>query len=709
MVVGIIGFVILAFRTRRFDRLTGAFLAVSAASLLCIIWTVGYLGPVNDLENGRYEAVFEVDEIQYQMDGTAYFTAKLDSLNGEKFRFGCKLAADKLPYEISPGDKLSSVIEVIEFEDDEYSFDEHGYYRSMNIWINAIIEGGSDAQIISHTEYHLRNAVNKIRQYCVDSFRRYTGDESADFLTALTIGDKSELSDSVKRDMSRLGISHMIAISGMHLAIIMGCIIILIGLMGFDRFKGSVIVIVLCIAYIIISGANGSVLRSGIMFILMALSSFVRRDNDSLTSLFAAVSSIIILSPSSIFDIGLILSFTSTLGIIVVTGDYLKKLDNEGNAWYRFLNGFKVSVVTTLAAMTFSLLPMIIYFSTFSVISVFTNLIFTPVITVIMFGILVFIAFSPFPFIARMLGRFLDMAVSLFIYLAKHISRLPDISLSLEYPFLIFAVAAFAIGVVIAFMLKKRVLLLLSYILWLTVYMVGIGIYTMSYNGAADMLFLSEGGKDAMLIRSGSDTVYIDLGKSGYDFTNKAFAHLDKSMYSAELDHWIIARYSDDEIGVISDGIAAMRVYDLYIPYPADDYEAVIAEELEYYCRQEGTTLTYYKYDIPLLISDMSITLTEPIALEDTAVRLLCASVEVGDEKAVYYSSGYFEYSEEHIDADTVFMGSAGSRRTQRVSPELSCDRLIVSVGNDVASRNIKARLIYPFDSKNTFCKIRIG
>lgn len=709
LAIGIAALIILLLRRRRFDKLTGAFVALSAASLLCLIWSVVILSPARTLEHGYYEAVLEVNEISYQSDNTAYFTAELESLNGESFKYDCKLNAEKLPCELRSGDKLSAVVEMIPFADDKYGFDESSYYRSKNIWLSAVIEDGSNIQLLSHTEYHLKNAVQSIRDRCVESFERYTDDDSAAFLAALTIGDKSGLDASVKRDMTRLGISHMLAISGMHLAIIMGCIVILISLMGFDRYKGSAVVIILCIAYIIISGANASVLRSGIMFILMSMSCFSGRDNDSLTSLFTAVSCIIIASPASVFDVGLILSFTSSFGIIVIAGDYLKRLGNEKNTLRRGINAIKLSLVTTLSAMTFSLIPILIYFSTFSTISVFTNLLFTPFITVILFGIIVFLAVSPITLFARVVGLFLDMTVSLFLYLAKYISRLSDISVSLRYPFIIFALAAFAIGVVIAYSTRKRIALLLPYILWLTVYICGIGIYNLSYNGAADMLFLSENNNDAILIRSGSETVYVDLGKADSRFSNKAFSHLDVDLYSAELDHWMIARYSDKEIGVIADGLGSMRVHNLYIPHPCNGNEEVIAEELKYYCELEGTVLTYYSYDLPLILSDMSITITEPHTVEDTALRIFSASVDVGDESAVYYSSGYFEFSDEYADSDIVIIGAAGSGRKQTASPDISCDRLVVAGDNKVAAENIECKELYPFDAKNTFCKIRIG
>jgi competence protein ComEC len=125
------------------------------------------------------------------------------------------------------------------------------------------------------------------------------------------------------------------------------------------------------------------------MFLIMQLSFFARRKNDSLTSLFLAADIICIISPYSIFDIGFILSFFATLGIITIAVPIINliRIKNKFIKWV--INCF----IVTISANTFVLPITAIYFNSISIISPISNLIFIPILTITIYCSFIYLAF----------------------------------------------------------------------------------------------------------------------------------------------------------------------------------------------------------------------------------------------------------------------------------------------------------------------------
>ncbi len=140
-----------------------------------------------------------------------------------------------------------------------------------------------------------------------------------DFLVAFMLGDKSFLSEGIKESFNNNGVAHILALSGMHVAIIMGilmCICFPLALVGFYKSRYWIALVGIWI-YAFLSGLAPSTFRAAIMltFIILALT-FQRRRNAG-NALLASTIVIIALDPSAIFDPGLQLSFLSTACILM--------------------------------------------------------------------------------------------------------------------------------------------------------------------------------------------------------------------------------------------------------------------------------------------------------------------------------------------------------------------------------------------------------
>ena len=234
-------------------------------------------------------------------------------------------------------------------------------------------------------------------------------------VAAMALGDKSELTKELRDTYAITGASHVLALSGLHLSIIYT----LLSLMAFRR-RGHVFsqfIIVLAIwAFVFLVGMSVSVVRSAIMLSVYALLSLGHRDKMSVNTLAFTAMVMLAFAPSSLFDVGFQLSFTSVFFIILclpfIDGPwpYDAPLTNPVAKW-----GWSMIVVSCAAQLGSA--PLVAYyFGRFSPWFLPVSFIVIPAATLILWlSLLVLLvpAFSPvLVWVATMLNHILSRIAS---------------------------------------------------------------------------------------------------------------------------------------------------------------------------------------------------------------------------------------------------------------------------------------------------------
>lgn len=149
--------------------------------------------------------------------------------------------------------------------------------------------------------------------------------DCAAFLRALLLGDKSLLykDEALALAMSRAGLMHTVAVSGMHVAFLVGLLRLVLG----AGRRSALGCIGLVWAFVLVTGAAPSAVRSGVMQSLLLMAPVLRRENDPLTSLSLALALILLKNPHSAASISLHLSFGAMAGILCFSGRMF--------AWFR--------------------------------------------------------------------------------------------------------------------------------------------------------------------------------------------------------------------------------------------------------------------------------------------------------------------------------------------------------------------------------------
>jgi competence protein ComEC len=160
-----------------------------------------------------------------------------------------------------------------------------------------------------------RELVEPLRTRIVDRLHATLAPREAGVLAALLVGVRDGVERDVAASWRALGISHLLAISGMHVGLVAGAVLLWAG--PPRRRRGLVLLLGALGAYVLLGGCGPSVLRAGIMAAWGAFAAYLGRMRRPLPLLIGAVSLLVLESPERRHDLGLQLSALATCGILV--------------------------------------------------------------------------------------------------------------------------------------------------------------------------------------------------------------------------------------------------------------------------------------------------------------------------------------------------------------------------------------------------------
>ncbi|WP_198315466.1 ComEC/Rec2 family competence protein [Chitinophaga tropicalis] len=249
------------------------------------------------------------------------------------------------------------------------------------------------------------------RNYCLQILQQYIGGKEAGLAAALLIGYRYELDAGMMQDYMQTGIVHIIAISGMHMALIYGSLVWLLGWWPRNRFtdvvKGILILLVLW-GFTFLTGGGASVWRATVMFTFLATGEFfLQRYSNPYNTLAASAFMLLCYEPRLLLDAGFQLSYLAVLSIMICYRP-LYCLWEIKNRWLNKLWG---ATALTLAAQVFTLPVCLYYFHQFPVYFLPANLLAVPLSTIILYGEMLLLLYSPWQAGAYWTGQALQQII----------------------------------------------------------------------------------------------------------------------------------------------------------------------------------------------------------------------------------------------------------------------------------------------------------
>ncbi|MBZ0285945.1 MAG: ComEC/Rec2 family competence protein [Anaerolineae bacterium] len=234
------------------------------------------------------------------------------------------------------------------------------------------------------------SALLDLKARAAESIARALPEPNAALLTGILLGNDRGLSPDVANAFSRVGASHIIAISGFNMAILSGTIM---GLLERIRIRGrwaALIGITVIGLYTILVGANAAVVRSALMSSMLVIGALIRRKTYVPASIGFVALVLSALNPTILWDVGFQLSLFATLGLALFATPLSKWFNwmllhvlphRVANLVGSFLND---ALVVSVAAQILTLPLIVLYFGRLSVVVLLVNLLIIPAQTLLL-------------------------------------------------------------------------------------------------------------------------------------------------------------------------------------------------------------------------------------------------------------------------------------------------------------------------------------
>ena len=483
----------------------------------------------------------------------------------------------------------------------------------------------------------IKKEILEFKKYVKEVLRKYLETNEAELCIGLTIGDRSGISKELEDDFKNSNLTHMLAVSGSHFTYIILAVGYFNNLLKRKRL-GQILIIIIIIIFMELTGNTASVVRSGIMAIIMILSSIFYRKSDIWTSMALAIIFQLINNPYIIFDVGLQLSYGGVIGIVLFNEDIdnsLKKIFRvkNNNKEIKILNKDKViryiiSAISVTISANLTIIPiMIANFNTMSFSFILSNLLAGPIlgVVVIFAFILIFISLI----LKNVLIPFfilLNLFVKVLIQIAHICSNLPFSKIYLPTPNVFFIICFYiilgmkkyvhnkSIYVYKNIYIRKYASLLLVLIILLNF---TFPVLSASKNNL-EINFIDVGQGDSTLIRVNYKNILIDGGGSNYadDFDIGEMTLLpyllDRGIMS--LDYILVSHFDSDHCQGLMYVIENLKVKNVIISLLGQDsmeldefLNVVKRKKINIICVKKGDIISLGDAKIEILYPDLEV------------------------------------------------------------------------------------------------------
>lgn len=291
----------------------------------------------------------------------------------------------------------------------------HQCYLKKNDWV---LLKGSNGNFYKQTMF-------KTREFVVNTLDKYIkGNDEPALAKALLIGYKIDLDKDLVQAYSNVGVVHLIAISGLHLALIYALLFWITARIPFinkSKFLRLSVILFCLWFFSLLTGGSASVLRSAVMFTFIAVGMTFKKKSSIYNSLAASAFILLCFDPFMLWDVGFQLSYCAVLGIIIAQRYIYNWLYFKS----KLLRGiWKLSSVS-LAAQLFTLPVCLYYFHQFPLLFLLSNLVAIPLATLTLWACLALIAISPIHIVAMYLGKIIACIIWCLNHSVLFINALP--------------------------------------------------------------------------------------------------------------------------------------------------------------------------------------------------------------------------------------------------------------------------------------------
>lgn len=398
---------------------------------------------------------------------------------------------------------------------------------------------------------------DKIKENTFDILSSRLSDDNADIMYSIIFGESNIIDGEIREQFSYAGISHMLAVSGLHVSVLFSLIYFIIKKLKINSKFSLIIMLCILLGYSYLCSFSPSVLRASIMTLLLMLCEIYKIEYDSISSLSIAGIIVLITRPLQFFSVSFRLSFLCVFAIITLAPQ-LSKLFKK----IKFPTALADTLAISISITAVTLPVMISTFETVSLLGVITNIFVIPIFSVL-YSLTLFIVVISYAI--RPLGIFLylpNLLLHVIRVITNYVCMIPIAVyrvFNVGY-LLIFGIAITCILIKFVMTSAKSKILLSACLVALMIGYVSVEQMPVAYK--VDSLFV--------YYSSGSNVVYYvnddEVTLIGSDYSVNALASTMKDLRKYKIDNIVAYDLEINNLDEILEICKKYSVDKLYVP-----------------------------------------------------------------------------------------------------------------------------------------------
>jgi len=429
--IALIPLFIIIFLLRRFPRW-------QTVGIYCIVLMIGMIWSnfwQNNINTQWSENAIKQDIIVVSEPVVKEKIVVFDALTAQGHKkIKCRIIRDKASEHIQIGQGLqtiSKVKKIHEWHNGHFDYQRymqcHGFSGETFVnrerwqWKTVSLTG------LSLTERARLQALC-LRHRLLEHYKQWNFEnEEYGVVAAMTLGDKSQLNTQLKDIYSRVGASHVLALSGLHLMIIYAVINLFIGWWRF-RTISQVLIVFSIWVFAFLVGLSPSVMRSAFMISVYAILSLGYRERMSVNTLAFTAIIMLIINPFALYDVGFQLSFAAVLAIILLNPLFTSLIPLHTLQSHRWLNAIWGLTTVSISAQIGTAPLVAYYFGKLPTYFLLSNFIVIPLATIILYLTLACVATFWWTGAQHLLAMVLGAVLSFMNSILTFVASLPKSS-----------------------------------------------------------------------------------------------------------------------------------------------------------------------------------------------------------------------------------------------------------------------------------------
>lgn len=521
---------------------------------------------------GNREAIMLVTDSDTTFKSSNEYSVEILEIDGKRVRLSANLITDD-SVELEVGDLI-------------YTETKISLTSRENNFIGATIYDDDTCILISKNNKSLKIFFSRLRSGLSEYMNATLGDELSSLARGFLLSDKSDLPANIIKDFRRTGVSHLLAVSGFHISIIIAFSETIMRALLIPKRTRCVLLALLSLFFLGMTGFAISASRSVAMLLILYFCILLVQEYDSLTSLFLSISIIILLSPRSVRDVGLWLSFFATLGIIAVYSPLSSRFNKkEGRTVKDYCRSFFKKLILafllTFICNIFICVVIWLVFGEISLTALISNPPLSPLSAIFVILIPIALVVANIPIIGSLLIYILSFLARLILAICEFFSDIPGGVISLRYPFAPFIVIlmTLALTVMLFIELKKKWTILLPPLISCAIFALCLLCYNILYANKLNVSYYAQDDNEAIIITKGNSASICDFSFAPSYFPNELYDIYHKRL-ATEISEYTVTHYHKGHPLLLERLFNENLIISLYLPYPTSAEEREIASDI---------------------------------------------------------------------------------------------------------------------------------